>query len=138
MKDSAFEDLKKRFFIGLLVALIFCVPLAIFFARGSINGKVLNKLNKDESFVLLISSKECEKCSLVEDILDNKNINYEEINNYSTTNYEEIMLKLKITNKDESFPVLVYIEDGETKAYLNNISNEGMVNDFLKFHKLSY
>lgn len=138
MKDSAFEDLKKRFFIGLLVALIFCVPLAIFFARGSINGKVLNKLNKDESFVLLISSKKCEKCSLVEDILDKKNINYEEINNYSTTNYEEIMLKLKITNKDESFPVLVYIEDGETKAYLNNISNEGMVNDFLKFHKLSY
>ena len=138
MKDSAFEDLKKRFFIGLLVALIFCVPLAIFFARGSINGKVLNKLNKDESIVLIISSKDCEKCSLVEDILDNKNINYEEINNYSTTNYEEIMLKLKITNKDESFPILVYIEDGETKAYLNNISNEGMVNDFLKFHKLSY
>ena len=25
-----------------------------------------------------------------------------------------------------------------TKAYLNNISNEGMVNDFLQFHKLSY
>lgn len=138
MKDQAFEDLKKRFFIGVLVALVFCVPLVIFFARGSSNGRVLNKLNKDESFILLINSKDCDKCSLVEDILDNRNIDYEEINNYSTTNYEDIMLKLKIDNNNESFPILVYVESGETKAYLNNINNEGMVNDFLKFHKISY
>ncbi len=138
MKDPDFIELRNRFFIGVFVALIFCIPLIIFFARGSSNGKVLNRLSKDESFVLLISSKECETCSLVEDILDNRNVDYEEINNYSTNNYDDIMLKLKITNSNESFPILVYVEKGETKAYLNNISNESMINDFLKFHKISY
>ncbi len=138
MKDPAFEDLKKRFFIGVIVALVFCVPLVIFFARGSSNGKIINKLNNDESFVLLVNSKECDKCGLVEDILDGRNIDYEVINNYSTNNYEEIMLRLKISNNNDNFPILVYVENGETKAYLNNISNDSMVNDFLKFHKISY
>ena len=47
------------------------------------------------------------------------------------------MMLLKIENKREEFPILVYVEDGEMKANLFSVDSKEKVEDFIEFHGLN-
>lgn len=137
MRDPEFIELRKRFLLGILIIVVFAVPIIIFLVRTYGDSKVLSKLNKKESFTILVTSNECEKCDLVNDILKENNVRFVELNSFTNKDYEEIMRRLKVINKRDEFPILIYVEDGIMKANLFLINDESSVTNFLDFHKLN-
>lgn len=136
MRDPEFVELRNKFLIGILIAVVFTVPLFIYVYKTFSNPKVLTKIDKGETFSLVIVSKDCEKCGLVEDILDSKNIKYLEVNSSTDKNYKSIINKLGIKNTQNSFPVIVYVKDGKMAGNMMNINSENEVLGFLEFHKI--
>lgn len=137
MKDPEFIELKNRFLFGLLVVVIFAVPIMIFLVKTYGSSSVLTKVEKDESFVILVTAKTCDNCDLVKDILKDNDVKFTKLNSSTNKDYDEIMKKLKIENKREEFPILVYVEDGEMKANLFSVDSKEKVEDFIEFHGLN-
>lgn len=137
MRDPEFISLRNRFLIGVLVSVVFAVPLIFFIYKSYANSDVLTLLNNKETFTILVTSNKCENCELVSDILDDYDIDYKELNSDRNKEYQEIMKKLGIENKREVYPILVYVEDGSMKANLFDITGKEMIGDFLEFHKIS-
>lgn len=137
MRDPEFVELRNKFFFGMLVVIIFAVPIMIFLIKTYGSSNVLTKIEKDESLVILVTSKDCDNCSLVNDILKDNDIKFSKLNSSTNKDYAEIMKKLDIENKREEFPILVYVEDGEMKANLFSIDSKEKVEDFIEFHGLN-
>lgn len=137
MKDPEFIKLKNRFLFCMLIFVVFAVPIIIFLVRTYGDSSVLSKLNKKESFTILVTSNECEKCDLVKDILKDNRVDFVKLNSFTNKDYEEIMKRLKIVNKREEFPILIYVEDGVMKANLFLINDKSSVTNFLEFHGLN-
>lgn len=136
MKDPEFIELRNRFLIGILIAVIFSVPLFVFVYKTFSSPQVLTKIEKGDTFSILIVAEECENCKLVENILDNKDIKYLKVNKSTNKDYASIMEKLGIKNKNDSFPIIVYVKDGKMVGNLMNIDSEKEVEGFLNFHKI--
>ncbi len=136
MKDPEFIELRNKFFIGVLVALLFSVPLIIFFYKNNTTSNVNKMLNEKKSFVVVVESNDCSKCELLEETLDIKNIEYKIINSNKTKDYSLIMQKLGILNENKKFPILVVVEEGKMKANLFDIQSKKDINEFLKFHNI--
>ena len=136
MKDEEFETLKKRFFLGVFVAILSTVPMILFFGRTFKTGDVLSKINNKETFTILVVNRNCSLCESVKNTLDVNNVNYLVVNRYSNTNYDTIMKKLNVDNRNEEFPIIVYISKGEMSANLFVSDNEEFVLDFINEHKL--
>lgn len=136
MKDPEFVQLRNKFFIGVIISLAIAVPLIIFLYKSYASSDVLTLINKKETFTILVTSNDCDNCELVSDILDDYDVDYKKLNRDKTKDYNEIMKKLDIENKREVFPIIVYVEDGNMKANLFDISSEKMVSEFLNFHKI--
>lgn len=137
MRDPEFVELRNKFFFGMLVVIIFAVPIMIFLIKTYGSSNVLTKIEKDESLIILVTSKDCDNCSLVNDILKDNDIKFSKLNSSTNKDYSEIMKKLDIENKREEFPILVYVEDGEMKANLFSIDSKEKVEDFIEFHGLN-
>lgn len=137
MRDPEFIELRNKFLLGMLIVLVFAIPIIIFLVKTYGDSNVLSKINKNETFTVLVTSNDCDKCELVNDILKKNDVKYAKLNSYTNKDYEEIMQKLEIENKRDEFPILVYVEEGQMKANLFSIDNEEMVIDFLNFHKLN-
>lgn len=137
MRDPEFIQLRNRFLFGILIVLIFAVPIIIFLVRTYGGSSVLHRVEKKETFTILVTSNSCDKCSLVNDILKEKNVDFVKLNSSTNKDYDEIMRKLNIENKREEFPILVYVKDGEMLANLFSINSEGNVVEFLEFHGLN-
>lgn len=137
MRDPEFVQLRNRFLFGVLVVIVFAIPIGIFLFKTYGSSSILTKMNKKESFTILVVAKDCEKCSLVKEALENSNVKFIKLNRSMNKDYDEIMKKLNIENKREKFPIIVYVEDGKMKANLSSISSEEMVSNFVEFHGLN-
>lgn len=137
MRDPEFIQLRNRFLFGVLIVLVFAVPIIIFLVRTYGSSNVLSKINKDDTFTILVTSNDCDKCKLVNDILKENNVKYSKLNRSTNKDYDEIMQKLDIENKREEYPILIYVKDGEMQANLFSIETESNVTDFLEFHGLN-
>ena len=136
MKDPEFVLLRNRFLVGISVAIIFAIPLFVFLYKVYGTSDIVTKLNKSETFTLLVTSNDCDKCNLVDDILKEYNVDYLELNSSKNKDYQKVMNKFELINKREKFPVLIYVEDGKMKANLFNINTKDDVTSFLDFHGL--
>lgn len=137
MKDPEFIELRNKFLFGMLVVVIFAVPIMIFLIRTYGTSSVLSRINKDETFTILVTAKECSKCELVSDVLKDNNVKFYKLNSSTNKDYDEIMKKLEIENKREEYPILIYVKDGKMQANLFSINDKGTVTDFLEFHGLN-
>ena len=137
MRDPEFVELRNKFFFGMLVVIIFAIPIMIFLVKTYGSSSVLTKIKKDEDLVILVTANTCENCDLVKDILKDKDIKFSKLNSSTNKDYSEIMRKLDIENKREEFPILIYVEDGEMIANLFSIDSKEKVEDFIEFHGLN-
>lgn len=136
MKDPEFIQLRNRFLLGVAISLCLAVPLILFFYKSYMGSSALNKINKKEDFVLLVTSNDCKECKRVGDILDNKDVKFSKMNVSTTKDSDTVLKKLGITNSREVYPIIVYIKNGKMVANLYVENNEKEVEDFLKFHKI--
>ena len=137
MRDPEFVELRNKFFFGMLVVIIFAIPIMIFLVKTYGSSSVLTKIEKDEDLVILVTANTCDNCDLVKDILKDKDIKFSKLNSSTNKDYSEIMRKLDIENKREEFPILIYVEDGEMIANLFSIDSKEKVEDFIEFHGLN-
>lgn len=136
MKDPEFVKLRNKFLFAVFIGLLFTVPLLIFVSKTYSSSNVLNKINKGKTFTILVVNSDCDMCDSVDEILDNSDVDYLVLDKSTNKDYDEIMNKLTIVNKREKFPIVVYVEEGKMKAYLTNITNDDLVNQFLESHSL--
>lgn len=137
MKDPEFIQLKNRFLLGVVISLCLAVPLMLFLIKSYGGSSALDKLNKKDEFVLLITSNKCSECKSVEKILDNKDVKITKMNVSTTKDSAEVMRRLGISNTREVYPIVVYVKDGKMIANLYVEKNESDVEKFLEFHKIT-
>ncbi len=136
MRDPEFIQLRNRFLLGVGISLCLAVPLVIFLYKSYMGSSVLNKIDKKEDMVLLITSNDCDKCKSVANILDDRDVKFSKMNADTTKDSQTVMEKLEITNTREVYPIVVYVKSGKMVANLYVENNEGEVVEFLKFHKI--
>lgn len=136
MRDPEFVQLRNRFLLGVVISLCLAVPLILFFYKSYMGSSAINKINKKEDFVLLITSNDCSECKKVGDILENNDVKFSKMNVSITKDSNLVMKKLGITNNREVYPIVVYIKNGKMVANLYVENNEKEVEEFLKFHKI--
>lgn len=137
MRDPEFIELKNRFLFGVGIVILFAIPIMIFLVKTYGTSSVLNKINDDETFTILVTAKSCDNCKLVSNILKNYDVEFVKLNSSTNKNYEEIMKKFKLENKREEYPILIYVKDGEMQANLFSIDTKEKVEDFIEFHGLN-
>lgn len=137
MRDPEFIQLRNRFLFGVGLVILFMIPITIFLVKTYGVSSVLTKVNRKETFTIVVTSKNCDNCKLVYDILKDNDVKFVKLNSSTNKNYEEIMQKLKIVNKREEFPVIIYVKDGIMQANLFSINSEKMVLDFIEYHGLN-
>lgn len=134
MKDPEFIVLRNRFLIGLAIFIVFITLIVMIFNRfyGHYSGEVYDMISDKKTVVFLQTSNDCELCDGVKEILDKENINYEEVTMSLRDRHKDIYRLLDIDSSKITPPSLFYIKKGEVVSYLNNISSENEVNDFIK------
>ena len=137
MRDPEFLELKNKFFIGMGIVILFAIPIMIFLIKTYGNSDVLNKINKKDSFTILVTSRDCDNCSMVSSTLKKNDVKFVKLNSATNKNYEEIMRKLTIENKSNEFPFVVYVDEGVMKANLFSIESEKDVVEFVEYHGLN-
>ena len=137
MRDPEFVELKNKFFIGMGIVILFAIPIMIFLIKTYGNSDVLNKINKKDSFTILVTSRDCDNCSMVSSTLKKNDVMFVKLNSATNKNYEEIMRKLTIENKSNEFPFVVYVDEGVMKANLFSIESEKDVVEFVEYHGLN-
>ena len=138
MKDPEFIALRNKFLFAILIALVFVVPLAVFVIKtyDTSESDVLSMIKNNESFALLIVESQCSKCERVNDIIEKNNIGHFVLNKSKDKHYEEIMIRLDLSDKELAFPVIAYIENGEMKSYLVEVVEEKEIMDFFSSYNL--
>lgn len=137
MRDPEFVELKNKFFIGMGIVILFAIPIMIFLIKTYGNSDVLNKINKKDSFTILVTSRDCDNCSMVSSTLKKNDVKFVKLNSATNKNYEEIMRKLTIENKSNEFPFVVYVDEGVMKSNLFSIESEKDVVEFVEYHGLN-
>lgn len=135
MDSDEFIELKNRFLLGLLVAIIFAFLLILFFTNkfSFRNGKVLKAINQDKTFfLLLIDSKECSQCSNYLEKLEDSDVKYYKYDVSIKTDYEEILEKVELTDEMIECPGIIYIEKGEMVANIMGIDDEDIFSSFVE------
>lgn len=136
MKDPEFIKLKNRFLLGILVALVFSVPLLIFVSKTYSSSNILTKIEKKETFTVIVTKKKCEMCKDALKVLKDNNVNYVELKMDSNKDYKEILRRLKVDNPKEEAPILIYVKDGEMFANLFSITKKSIAKEFISNHSL--
>ena len=140
MKDPEFVELRNKFLFGMLVSLIFLIPLFFFFYNRFIpkDSFIVERIQREESFVLLICDNDYyRRGKMVRNVLKEYGIDYETSNLEKDSSYREILKILNLSSSDIKSPTLVYIEKGIMISVLPNIQEKEEVLSFLKNYKES-
>ena len=135
MRDPEFRQLMKKFFLSVLVTVIFMIPI-FFFLRNKIlipKSGILTDINKNKTMVIYITKNNCNKCNQMKKTI--KNTNYKELNKDTNRDYEEIISKLGVNKSNISFPTIMYVKKGNLISYIVDV-NETEVKEFIKNYKL--
>ena len=140
MKDPEFILLRNRFVLIVLISLIFIIPsILLFINKFSVNKLEINtKLNKKETFLVLITSNDCQNCKNIKSLFKENNIKYLELNKDSSNQYKEILNKLQLDSTKTKSPTLIYVLKGKNYSYLENEKDfeKESLNNFLNIYNL--
>lgn len=121
--------LRNRFLFALGVAIAFAVPSIIFVINkfGDQPSKILKMINNEETMVLLITEDGCKKCSNIENVLKEYEVNYTLLNKDKELKYEEILHKINIPKSDVEPPTIIYVEEGKLHSSLVSANKEELL-----------
>lgn len=135
MDSDEFIELKNRFLLGLLVAVIVAFLLILFFANkfGFRDSKILKAINQNKTFfLLLIDSDECSQCSNYLEKLEDSDVKYYKYDVSIKADYDEFLEKVELTDEMIECPGIIYIEKGEMVANIMGIDDESIFSDFVE------
>ena len=136
--EDQIRDLKNKVLLGVFIFIIFFIPvLAVFMTKfGGVENKIIEKVDKEESFVVLFTKTECDYCKETKEVLKDNNINFEEVKTDSERYYGTIIRKLEISKNDIVEPTVMIIKKGKQKSSLVDINNKNELELYLKNYNL--
>lgn len=136
MRDPEVIDLIKRTFLGIIIAIVFCGPMMVFFVKiAPADTEIYKMIKNDDSFVIFVDNKKCDKCEEVKNILDSYNVSYF-ILSEKDKNYYDILNRFKLKTEMVKSPGLMFVQDGELRAFIFDISDKNDIKDFVEINKL--
>jgi len=120
MNDPEFIMLRNRFIIGVIVALVFTIPLTFFFINklGDKPSKILEGIRNQETMLILVTEEECSSCQKVEEILEENEVSYSLLNKDVDMKYSQILKEIDFTESDITPPTIIYLVDGKLNSSL--------------------
>ena len=89
------NELKKKILIGLGIFLLFFIPslIAIINKFNYKESNILNRISKEESFLIVVKDKDTEMTKNIESYLKNKNYVYEDLDSTDEARYKKVLYK---------------------------------------------
>lgn len=138
MNDPEFIELSGRYVLGILVALIFCVPLFFFFKnRWAVSTTWIDKVKENEEVVFLVTENDCTNCKKIENELNDLLVEYTLINPNKVNEYEDLLKVLDISKDDIIPPTIIYVKEEKIVATLVEIDDTEELSLFVDNYQLS-
>ena len=138
------EDRELLDFINktIIIIIVLVIGIAVFILvmvnKNSLGlSKVEKVIDNKEDLIVLIRKNDCKKCSSIENVLKNNNIDYYVLNSNNNKRKDIIYKKINITNIDIEEPSIVYIKDGNLYSILVDIKKISDLNKFLEYNSLT-
>ena len=136
MNDPEFIMLRNRFLIGILVALIFIMPLFFFFKNKIIsNEDIIREIRNKEKIIILVVENNCIECKNYQQKLNNNNEDYMKVDKIKDKDYELILNELNISSDDITTPAIIYVKNKKVVAILTNMKSDEEINNFILNYK---
>ena len=138
MNDPELIELRNKFLLGILVAVVFCVPIIVFMSKNMVtnDSDIYSYIKNRETFIIFVEEKRCSECDKVKDILDSKNVSYYVLNIVKTNDYLSILIRLNFSEDSVTTPGIIYVDEGKLYSYLFNIVDDEQVNNYISLNKL--
>ena len=119
------NELKKKILIGLGIFLLFFIPslIAIINKFNYKESNILNRISKEESFLIVVKDKDTEMTKNIESYLKNKNYVYEDLDSTDEVRYKKVLYKLDISSDDIEEPTIIYVSEGKIYSSLVNVED---------------
>ena len=126
-----FTELRNKFLTGIVISLIFIIPMIIFFTKSipKTDSSIIDNIDNKKSIVILITDSKHKK---FKSTMNQINIKKKTIDKYNYDGYQELIKKLNISESDIVVPTVIYIKKGDIKATLINIEQDKQLREFLK------
>lgn len=133
MKDPEFIALRNKFFLNVLIATIFIIPITILIFNKFSNPKpeLLKNIGQEKNLIIFLTENNCQKCHSLKNTLNNNNISYFELNKDKDPYFKEIMLKIEMPSNYALAPGIIYIEKGKMLANKVELKNSNDLETFL-------
>ena len=132
MKDPEFQKLAKKFLLGMVIILIFLIPLFIIFRNKFYTGTdIEKKIDNKKTFIVYYIDSRCELCETYKKHLSNIGLKYEIIYK-NNTNTPSILRKIGITPTKLTTPSLIYIKKGKLVSTLAPINSKDEIDEYLE------
>ena len=119
------NELKKKILIGLGIFLLFFIPslIAIINKFNYKESNILNRISKEESFLIVVKDKDTEMTKNIESYLKNNNYVYEDLDSTDEVRYKKVLYKLDISSDDIEEPTIIYVSEGKIYSSLVNVED---------------
>lgn len=130
------RDMRNKFILCCVIAIIILtVGLLMVFNRfGDQKSKIEKAIDNKNSFVIYFVSNKCDKCDMVETVLNSNNLKYYKYD-INGSDISSILTKLKITFDIEA-PSLVVVENGAMTYNIIGIDSKESVVSFIDSYGL--
>lgn len=138
MKNEEFIELRNKFLLGVLVALIVTVPFLLFFVNRYVanKSKVIDAYNEKKTFTVLVyKSSDCSKCSMIREKLDDEDIYYLEYDLDKENTKDTAYSRFGFSESKLKVPALIYVKDGVSVVSSLDIKDSKAVEEFIKYSK---
>lgn len=133
-KDPEYIELRNKFLLGFSIVAIFAVAIILLFVNKFGFGTTIDKkINKNETFVVFVTQDKCNNCDKVKEILNNRNVEYEELT-YGSNDTDRFYEKYSVTKTEA--PSVIYIRKGKIYSSMFTITNFEELELFLENYKL--
>ena len=139
MRDPEFIELRNKFLLGVLIFLIFAIPI-FFFVRNKMfmpDSKIMKYLKKNDSMLILVVEDNCTRCKKSKETLNELDVNYFILDKSTNRDYNNIISKLELSEEDVEIPTIILINKGKVYSYITNIKSSQEITSFVKNYNLN-
>ena len=139
MEDLELKELFRNLGIWLILFLVFGSLFVIILVNkfGSRDIGINQKIDKKESLVILIVTKDTKNTKEIKKELKNNNISYEIIYRDRERYFNDFLKKVQLEETDIVEPTIIYIENKEVVSILVDIKNIDDLKSFIEYNNLS-
>lgn len=118
--EDELRRIRNKLLIGILVVIIFCLPIGFLINNkfGNKKSLIIEKINNKEDFLILVTESENVKCHDIINLLESYNLEFNILNRTEDANYYKTIDKINIEESDITPPTLIYMKEGEFYSFL--------------------